>query len=105
MSMSQVTFISPDGSKSIKSIAPGQSVMDAAVSNGVYGIVAECGGGCVCGTCHVYLIAGAAEPPSELENEVLSGAAAELRPESRLGCQVLARAGEDYEVIIPDRQF
>ena len=103
--MGHITFTAPGGARTVCDIEPGQSIMDAAVRNGVDGIVAECGGGCVCGTCHVYLTSGAAEPPTDLETDVLSGAAADVRPESRLGCQVLAQAGEDYEVVIPDRQF
>src|SRR5690606_20049531 len=32
----------------------GASVMETAVMNNVSGIEAECGGACICATCHVY---------------------------------------------------
>src|SRR5437763_14481080 len=53
--MPRVTYIAQDGKETTLDIAVGTSVMQAAVFNGVDGIVAECGGSCMCATCHVYV--------------------------------------------------
>jgi 2Fe-2S ferredoxin len=53
--MPRVTYIAQDGKETTLDIAEGTSVMQAAVFNGVDGIVAECGGSCMCATCHVYV--------------------------------------------------
>lgn len=33
----------------------GETLMETAVNHGVQDILAECGGACACGTCHVYM--------------------------------------------------
>src|SRR5204862_5519746 len=53
--MPRVTYIAQDGKETTLDIAEGTTVMQAAVYNGVDGIVAECGGSCMCATCHVYV--------------------------------------------------
>jgi 2Fe-2S ferredoxin len=65
--------------------------MEASVRNNLPGIVAECGGSCSCGTCHVYVDepwrARLAEPEFEEEEllEFLKG----RQPNSRLSCQIV----------------
>ena len=69
----------------------GQSLMEGAVTNRLKGIVAECGGACMCATCHVYVEDGpldALPPMSEGEDAMLSETIAERRDNSRLGCQI-----------------
>ncbi|RIV39211.1 2Fe-2S iron-sulfur cluster-binding protein [Micromonospora radicis] len=76
----------------------GDTVMELAVRNGVPGIVAECGGACVCATCHVYVRADFGDrlpPMDEQEDDMLDGAAAPRRPESRLSCQLTLTAELD----------
>jgi 2Fe-2S ferredoxin len=54
-------------------------------------IVAECGGCCLCSTCHVYIEAdwlGVLPPKSHEENMTLDDAF-EVRHDSRLACQIL----------------
>lgn len=53
--MVMITFVEPDGTTRTIDGLPGRSVMEVAVSNGVIGIKACCGGACSCGTCHVYV--------------------------------------------------
>lgn len=88
-----ITYVEPSGSKVELNVEDGWSLMHAAVTNGVDGIVAECGGSCVCATCHVYVDpARLAElpPPSEDELELLEDVKAERKPNSRLSCQIKA---------------
>lgn len=69
----------------------GQSLMEGAVANRVRGILAECGGACMCATCHVYVERGpvdALTPMSDEEDVMLSEAIGDRRENSRLGCQV-----------------
>ena len=68
----------------------GQSLMRAAVDNGVPGIDADCGGECACATCHVYVEAAwlaRTGERSEMEQSMLSFAAV-TQDNSRLSCQV-----------------
>jgi len=69
----------------------GSSVMEGAVTNGVDGIVAECGGACMCATCHVYVdetFLDKLQPIAEDEQEMLNNTFAPRQPNSRLGCQI-----------------
>lgn len=106
--MTDVTFILRDGSREVVDIAEGMSVMQGAVLNDVRGIDGECGGCLSCATCHVYvesLEAGELSPMGEDENGLLDGVAAERRPNSRLGCQILAAPGlKGLVVRVPERQ-
>ncbi len=54
-SMPKVTFIEFNGTVHEVDAKAGQSLMRAAVDNGVPGIDADCGGACACATCHVYV--------------------------------------------------
>ncbi len=52
----KVTFVQVDGvEKKIADAEPGESLMELAKANGVEGILGDCGGGCACATCHVYV--------------------------------------------------
>ncbi|TPQ17303.1 2Fe-2S iron-sulfur cluster-binding protein [Streptomyces sporangiiformans] len=103
-----VIFQSPDGTQRKVSAASGTVLMQAAVSNDVEGIVAECGGNAACATCHVYVEATHAErvgPPGDVEDEMLDFTAAERRPTSRLSCQIeLSDALDGLVVQVPEEQ-
>lgn len=85
----KINFQHLDGSLQEVEAAVGQSVMNAAIYNDVDGIEAECGGSCMCATCHLYVSAADIEPPSEDELEMLEETAAERTEESRLSCQII----------------
>ena len=103
-----IAFTTPEGARIEVPAKLGESVMEAAIQNNVDGIEAECGGACMCATCHVYAgpAAVAVLPPrSEDEEDLLESAAAEVRDESRLSCQLTVTAelaGADFG--LPDRQ-
>jgi len=99
--LTKVIFVSADGVKTIIEARDGDSVMHTAVSNGVDGIVGECGGSMMCATCHVYVdekYLGLLPPRSEGEDEMLDCTVAEQRETSRLSCQI--EVGPDIDGII-----
>src|SRR6202521_5208513 len=106
--MPRVTYIAQDGKETTRDIAVGTSVMQAAVLHGVDGIVAECGGSCMCATCHVYVQDDqlAMPPPMEAdEDAMLDGTASPRRPNSRLSCQLVVSAEmEGLVVHLPETQ-
>ena len=102
--MPRVIFHDAAGRR-VETVAPaGHTAMEAAVENGVAGILAECGGACACATCHAY-VAGewlARLPPvDEVEDAMLDTAVAARRPSSRLLCQIeLTPALDGLEVVV-----
>lgn len=106
--MAKIVYVESCGSEHVVDVPEGWTVMQGAVSNGVSGIEAECGGSCSCGTCHVYVEeAGAAilPPPDDNESAMLDMVAAEVKPTSRLGCQIKVTAELDGMVVrIPASQ-
>jgi 2Fe-2S ferredoxin len=72
MSPVKVTFVQTDGvEKTIENATPGASLMEVGRDNGVEGIHGDCGGGCSCATCHVYVDAkwqDVVGPPDEIES-------------------------------------
>lgn len=89
--MPMVRYIQFDGAEQTVDAPSGTSVMQAALSNGVPGILAECGGAASCATCHVYIDEIWVErcgPPGDDESEMLDCAAGERLPNSRLSCQI-----------------
>ena len=101
--MPTITFTQPDGSALTLDAADGTSLMRAAVSNGVDGIVGECGGQAMCATCHVYVRPEYASTLPEIgddEDEMLDCTAAERTDRSRLGCQITV--GGDLPEIVVD---
>jgi ferredoxin, 2Fe-2S len=106
--MPRVTYISHDGKATTLDVDIGTSVMQAAVFNGIDGIVAECGGSCMCATCHVYVQEDQqALTPAMAEDEdaMLEGSASPRLPNSRLSCQLVVTAEMDGLVVrLPETQ-
>ena len=106
--MPRVTYISQDDKATTLDIPIGTSVMQAAVMHGVDGIVAECGGSCMCATCHVYVREEqlAMTPPMQPdEDAMLEGTASPRRPNSRLSCQLAMSQEMDGLVVqLPETQ-
>lgn len=98
--MVTVIFIDGQGKEHPVEAEPGYSVMEAAVKNGVPGIVGECGGYCACGTC----VASIGEPwlsamaePDASESEMLEFIETQ-QPNARLTCQI--RLTEELDGLI-----
>jgi 2Fe-2S ferredoxin len=106
--MPRVAYITADGHSITVDVAPGTSLMEAAVAHGVDGIVAECGGNAMCATCHVY-VDPAALPVlpvmMQFEDEMLDLTVSPRAPGSRLSCQLVATEAMDGLVVrLPDSQ-
>ena len=99
--MPKITFVEHDGTLRTVDAEVGSTVMEAALRDGVTGIVAECGGGCACATCLVHVddawikIVGAA---SQEEEEMLD-TAFDVKPTSRLSCQIKVTEALDGLVV------
>ena len=92
MSSITVTFVQPNGvEKVVDDAVEGETLMDIAKSNDVEGILADCGGSCACGTCHVYVDAEWQEAvggPDDVEEMTLDMISEVQEGSSRLSCQV-----------------
>lgn len=106
--MIKIRFVAFDGSTEEVECTANQSLMSAAVANGVSGINADCGGALACGTCHVYVApdhAAKLPPPSEYEAEMLA-VGHNIRASSRLSCQIwLDDSLDGLEVHTPESQY
>lgn len=107
--MTKIIYVHPNGARDVLEVPDGLSVMQAATSRGVDGILAECGGNAMCATCHVYVDPawlGRLPPMSGEEDALLEGTASERRPNSRLSCQLKVAPDLDgLTVHLPDRQI
>lgn len=103
----EVTFVLPDGARRTLVAETGETLMDLALDNGVPGILAQCGGGCTCCTCHCYVPepwASRLPAPDPDERELLAYAWAP-RADSRLACQVWLDPSHDGLIVeVPAEQ-
>ncbi len=106
--MPKINYISHQGKSTQIDVAVGDSVMEGAVQNGIDGIVAECGGSCLCATCHVYVdekFLPLLPPIDEDQDAMLDSTAADRLPNSRLSCQIKVRLDLDGLIVrMPETQ-
>ena len=105
--MSRITFIEASGKSRTVDADDGSTVMETALRNGVPGIEAECGGACACATCHVYVADAWIDklPKAEQMEEDMLDFAFDVRPGSRLSCQIKVSAALDgLAVTTPEKQ-
>ena len=105
--MPKITYIDAQGERYEVAAENGTTVMENAIKEGVPGIEAECGGACACATCHVYVddsFMPVVGEPEAMEEDMLDFAF-EVRPTSRLSCQIrVSDALEGLTVTVPERQ-
>ena len=104
--MTKVTFKDAAGASRTVEADEGSTVMEAAIRNDVAGIVAECGGSCACATCHVYVDEAWLDKlpkAGPLEEDMLDFAF-DVRPTSRLSCQIKLTADLDGLVVTTPEQ-
>ncbi|SFJ90726.1 2Fe-2S iron-sulfur cluster-binding protein [Celeribacter neptunius] len=97
--MAKITFVQPDGRRQTVEAETGKSVMQVALAHGIDGILAECGGAMMCATCHCYVDDDRTGTASEGEEDMLDCAEAEVRPTSRLTCQIKVSEALDGLVV------
>lgn len=105
--MPVIKFIQADGREFPVNVPLGSSVMQGAVDSMIDGILAECGGGCSCATCLVYVDeawmpqVGAAV---DMEREMID-ATRQAPPNARLSCQIeVTPELEGLVVRVPEEQ-
>ncbi|MCB2076799.1 MAG: 2Fe-2S iron-sulfur cluster binding domain-containing protein [Novosphingobium sp.] len=106
--MVKITFVEANGREHAVESPAGISLMEAAQSNGVPGIVADCGGNCSCGTCRVFVDTSwyaKTGGPNELEADMLD-MHDDHRECERLSCQITLSDDLDGLVVsLPESQF
>ena len=99
--MAKIHYIEHDGTEHVVEVGIGWSVMEGAVKNRIPGIDADCGGACACATCQVYVAPGWEDklPPKSDMEETMLDFAPDVRPNSRLSCQLRMSAALDGIVL------
>ena len=92
MASLKVTFTDVNGAvRALDDVEPGLSLMEIAKAHDVAGIMGDCGGGCACATCHVYVDEAwwdKVGEPDDIEFAMLDMVADVMKDTSRLGCQI-----------------
>jgi len=103
----QLIFETPDGQTREVEGRVGLSLMEVAINALVDGIDGECGGGCSCATCHVFIDPAWADkvPPVEEYERDLIESLDNAEPTSRLSCQIrLSKELDGMKVKVPEIQ-
>ncbi|MGH8808972.1 MAG: 2Fe-2S iron-sulfur cluster-binding protein [Noviherbaspirillum sp.] len=106
--MPRAIFVTPHGDERSVEVEAGWSLMEGAREEGIPGIVADCGGGAICGTCHVRVDPAwyARLQPSQMSESALLEVVPEGGATSRLACQVVMSDDLDgIRVHIPSEQL
>ena len=99
--MVQVIFVEADGTRRAVAAREGVPLMYAARDAGVRGIIAECGGSAMCGTCHCHVVALPGDPLPAMrpdEADTIEFNTDDPREVSRLICQIMVTAALDGAV-------
>ncbi|MGZ3298393.1 MAG: 2Fe-2S iron-sulfur cluster-binding protein [Asticcacaulis sp.] len=105
--MPKITYIEHNGAEHTIEVKNGQSVMEGAVKNNIPGIDADCGGACACATCHVYVDEAWTDKTGKASvmEESMLDFAQDLRPNSRLSCQISVSDALDGLIVhMPENQ-
>jgi len=106
--MPRITFIEHNGTERTVEAENGLSVMETAIDNGVPGIDADCGGGCSCATCHVFVDPAwlAKVGPTNDNEDAMLSVSNDRQENSRLSCQIkLTDELDGLIVTTPEFQF
>jgi 2Fe-2S ferredoxin len=104
--MAKITFIDPEGARTELEAEPGKTLLEIAEEGGAR-LGSACGGVCACSSCHCYIRQGAdsLEDMSEAEEDRLD-MGFDVRPYSRLGCQVkVPKDPEDLVIEISEESI
>ncbi len=106
--MPVITFIEFNGQEHEVDVDSGVSLMEAATSNDVPGIDADCGGACACATCHIMVEPEWQDKVGERHQaeEGMLALAVDVAANSRLACQVVVSDElNGLRVKMPESQF
>ena len=108
--MPKVTYIEANGASHVIDLPDGENVMRGALNHDLPGIIGECGGGLACATCHCYVDDAWTErtggPSSQDETDMLESTSAEVKPTSRLSCQIVMSPALDGLIVhLPESQY
>ena len=105
--MLEATFIQFDGKKITCECEEGESLMSVAINNFVEGIDGDCGGGCSCATCHVYVDSEWLKSNiTDASEEALLSLNPDRENNSRLSCQIAMKEELNGIVVrIPEFQY
>ena len=98
--MAKIFATDRDGSQQVID-APGRSTLMEILRQAGLSIEALCGGSCQCATCHVFIEEpwlSRLKPQTDFELATLEGEGSEIRPNSRLSCQIKWR--DDLDGIV-----
>lgn len=105
--MTTITYIDFEGVERKVEANAGDTIMETAVDNDIPGIDGDCGGGCACATCHVYVdeeFIGKLAPRSDAEESMLEFAE-DVKDNSRLSCQIIVSDQLDgIRITTPENQ-
>ena len=105
--MPKITYIEHNGKSHTLDVENGLTVMEGAIQNNIPGIDADCGGGCACATCHVYVDEKWFNKLSKKENSEQDMLDVAFKPNSlsRLSCQIIVSDELDGLVVkMPSKQ-
>ena len=104
--MTKIHVTDTQGASQVVDAPNGESLMQALLDAGIEGILADCGGGCACATCHCYIEGDGMERVggvNSMEDVMLDSAATERRDNSRLSCQIdISDALEGLQVTVAE---
>lgn len=108
MGRMRICFMQASGASVEVEAPPGTILMRAAIDNGVEEILGECGGACICATCHVIVADQWRERLPQIgaaEQTILKFVSTKAQPGSRLSCQLALTADLDgLVVVLPETQ-
>ena len=105
--MPKIIYIEHNGKSHTIEVAKSLTVVEGAVQNNIPGIDADCGGGCACATCHVYVDEKWFNKLPKIESAELDmiDVAFEPKKNSRLSCQITVTEELDGLVVkMPSKQ-
>ncbi len=105
--MPKVIYIEHNGTQHVIEAEIGKSIMQASIDQMLPGILGDCGGNCACATCHGYIDQHWLDklPPVSEDEKMMLEATLDMRPTSRLTCQIYLQPELDGIVVhLPEEQ-